>query len=121
MTDEAHRRRIGRQLNKGESLHSLRRDLFFAHDGAVGVVTVTPRTPRRCAYHWWSTPSSAGTPLTSSSALGDLTERRGKIDPGLLGHISPALMEHVNPYGTYEFPVETEYARTGYRPFRDSS
>src|ERR1700738_3825503 len=24
-------------------------------------------------------------------------------------------MEHVNPYGTYEFPVESEYARTGYR------
>lgn len=35
LADEAYRRRIGRQLNKGESLHSLRRDLFFAHDGAV--------------------------------------------------------------------------------------
>jgi TnpA family transposase len=33
--DEAYRRRITRQLNKGESLHSLRRDLFFAHEGAV--------------------------------------------------------------------------------------
>jgi hypothetical protein len=26
--------------------------------------------------------------------------------------------QHVNPYGTYEFPVEAEYARTGYRPLR---
>jgi len=26
---------IADKLNKGESLHSLRRDLFFAHDGAV--------------------------------------------------------------------------------------
>jgi TnpA family transposase len=35
LADEAYRRRITRQLNKGESLHSLRRDLFFAHEGSV--------------------------------------------------------------------------------------
>ncbi|SDP28543.1 Transposase and inactivated derivatives, TnpA family [Actinopolyspora xinjiangensis] len=35
LADEAYRRRITRQLNKGESLHSLRRDLFFAHDGTM--------------------------------------------------------------------------------------
>src|SRR5699024_5682296 len=35
LADEAYRRRITRQLSKGESLHSLRRDLFFAHEGTV--------------------------------------------------------------------------------------
>ncbi|MGI8577129.1 MAG: Tn3 family transposase [Nocardioidaceae bacterium] len=29
------RRRVRRQLNKGESLHALRRALFFAHQGHV--------------------------------------------------------------------------------------
>jgi TnpA family transposase len=29
------RRRVRHQLNKGESLHALRRDLFFAHQGHV--------------------------------------------------------------------------------------
>lgn len=29
------------------------------------------------------------------------------------------MLEHVNPYGTYEFPIATEDARTGYRPLRD--
>jgi hypothetical protein len=52
-------------------------------------------------------------------ALDHLAARRGRIDRDLLAHVSPALMEHVNPYGTYEFPVEAEYARTGYRPLRD--
>ncbi len=33
--DEAYRRRITRRLDKGESLHSLCRDLFFAHEGTV--------------------------------------------------------------------------------------
>ncbi len=28
-------------------------------------------------------------------------------------------MEHINPYGTYEFPVEAEYARTGYQLLRN--
>lgn len=51
-------------------------------------------------------------------ALERLAERRCRVDPELLSHISPAVMEHVNPFGTYEFPVEPEDARTGYRPLR---
>ena len=35
LADAELRRRIGRQLNKGETLHSLRRQLFFAHEGHV--------------------------------------------------------------------------------------
>ncbi|GAA3862711.1 hypothetical protein GCM10022243_31540 [Saccharothrix violaceirubra] len=42
----------------------------------------------------------------------------GRIDHDLLAYISPAVMEHVNPYGTYEFPVEQEYARQGDRSLR---
>jgi len=30
-----YRRKIGRQLNKGESMHALRRDVFYAHEGAI--------------------------------------------------------------------------------------
>jgi TnpA family transposase len=35
LADESYRRRIGRQLNKGENLHSLRRALAYAHEGAL--------------------------------------------------------------------------------------
>lgn len=52
-------------------------------------------------------------------ALERLAERCGRVDPDLLARISPALMEHITPYGTYEFPVEAEYARTGVRPLRN--
>ncbi|MEV1173973.1 Tn3 family transposase [Nonomuraea sp. NPDC049784] len=34
-SDPAYRRKIARQLNKGESLHALRRDLHYAQQGAV--------------------------------------------------------------------------------------
>jgi hypothetical protein len=41
VSDETYRRKIARQLNKGENLHALRRDLFYASEGAQ------PRTANR--------------------------------------------------------------------------
>ncbi|WP_264159296.1 transposase [Actinomadura rudentiformis] len=35
LSDAAYRRKISRQLNKGESLHALKRDLLYTHEGAV--------------------------------------------------------------------------------------
>jgi SOS response regulatory protein OraA/RecX len=35
LSDPAYRRKIARQLNKGESLHALRRDLHYAQQGAI--------------------------------------------------------------------------------------
>jgi TnpA family transposase len=35
LPDPAYRRKISRQLNKGESLHALKRDLLYAHQGTV--------------------------------------------------------------------------------------
>src|SRR5674536_168907 len=35
LSREDYRRKISRQLNKGESMHALRRDVFYAHEGAV--------------------------------------------------------------------------------------
>ena len=34
LTDPDYRRKISRQLNKGESIHALKRDLIYAHEGA---------------------------------------------------------------------------------------
>jgi TnpA family transposase len=35
LPDLAYRRKISRQPNKGESLHALKRDLLYAHEGTV--------------------------------------------------------------------------------------
>ncbi len=35
MSDPDYRRKISRQLNKGESLRALRRDLLHAHEGMI--------------------------------------------------------------------------------------
>lgn len=121
LTDEAYRRRIGRQLNKGESLHALRRDLFFAHDGAVRRRHREAQTGQALCLSLVVNAIICWNTAYLELALERVTEHRGRIEPSLLGHISPALMEHVNPYGTYEFPVEAEYARDGFRPLREAS
>jgi TnpA family transposase len=36
LSDPAYRRKIARQLNKGESLHAPRRDLHYAQQGTIG-------------------------------------------------------------------------------------
>ncbi len=35
LSDSGYRRKISRQLTKGESLHALRRGLLYAHEGVV--------------------------------------------------------------------------------------
>lgn len=49
LTDEDRRRRVGRQLNKGEGLHSLRRTLFFAREGTSVTASSTSRSTKPCA------------------------------------------------------------------------
>ena len=49
LADPAYRRKISRQLNKGESLHALKRDLLYAHEGAVRAGTLSSRPSRRGA------------------------------------------------------------------------
>ncbi|WP_231648189.1 transposase [Saccharothrix sp. NRRL B-16348] len=107
-----------RQLNKGETLHSLRRDLFFAHEGTVRRRMHEQQTEQALCLSLAVNAIITWNTAYLELALDRLSQRRGRIDHDLLAHISPALMEHVNPYGTYEFPVEQEYARQGYRPLR---
>ncbi|SDJ97848.1 Transposase and inactivated derivatives, TnpA family [Actinopolyspora mzabensis] len=118
LAGEAYRRRITRQLNKGESLHSLRRDLFFAHEGTVRRRRQEQQTEQALCLSLVTNAIITWNTAYLELALERLSQRRGRIDRDLLADISPALLEHVNPYGTYEFPVEAEYARTGYRPLR---
>ena len=54
LSDPVHRRKISRQLNKGESLHALRRDLHYANQGSV-----------RCAGSAASRPEGSRTAVTA--------------------------------------------------------
>jgi TnpA family transposase len=117
--DEALQRRVHQQLNKGESLHALRRRLFFAHEGHV-----------RCRHHSEQTDQALCLTVVINAvvlfntvylqhALGALRQRGHNVDGHAAAHLSPALHEHINPYGSYSFDIERELGRTDLRPLRD--
>ncbi len=121
LVDESRRRRTQRQLNKGESLHALRRRLFFAHQGHV----------RRRHHHDQTEQALCLTLLTNAvvlwntlylaDALAQLRIEGYRVDDEAISHLSPALSDHINPYGSYRFEVEAELARPGSRPLRPPS
>ena len=48
LADETYGRKIARQLNRGENLHALRRDLLYAHEGAIRRRRVEQQTEQAC-------------------------------------------------------------------------
>ncbi|PZS05299.1 MAG: hypothetical protein DLM56_03710 [Pseudonocardiales bacterium] len=61
------RRRVRRQLNKGESMHALRRDLFFAHQGHVRRRHLDDQVDQALCSPWSPTPQCCGPRPTSAT------------------------------------------------------
>ncbi|MFI0487470.1 Tn3 family transposase [Actinomadura sp. 9N215] len=121
LSDAAYRRKISRQLNKGESLHALKRDLLYAHEGAVRARHLEQQTEQAwCltlvtnAVVTWTT-EYYGLAVAAMRAAGRI------VDDQVLAHISPAHSENINFFGAIDVDIEGELAQlgpTGYRPLR---
>ncbi|MFI5634722.1 Tn3 family transposase [Streptomyces sp. NPDC051664] len=121
LADETYRRKIARQLNKGESLHSLRRDLHYAHQGKIRERFLAGQTEQA-----WCLTVLTNSVVTWTSeyyglAVAQMRAEGRAVDDELLAHISPAHSENVNYHGTINVEVDTELAKldpAGYRPLR---
>jgi TnpA family transposase len=117
-TDEAFRRRIGRQLNKGESLNDLRRFLAFAHSG----------TMRYRHHHDQTAQARCLTLVTNACVLSTTDYIQDALDAEhAAGHdvsdeaiarISPGHFAAINPYGTHPIDVAAVLSRGQRRPLR---
>lgn len=112
------RRRINRQLNKGESLHSLRKFLLFANEGNIRKrFPEEQQTQANClnlvtnAIVLWNT-------VYLQAAVKQLKIEGIEIKDEDLNFISPARFAHINPYGRYYFNLEENLNRKGLRPLR---
>ena len=106
-----YRRRIHRQLNKGEALHALRRFLFFAHQGKVQRRQADQQTNQVLCLNLVTNA------IVTWNAAIERLRAEGRIGRDIdLGHLSPALYGHVNPYGKYRFEIEGR--APGLRPLR---
>ena len=92
-----YRRRIHRQLNKGEALHALRRFLFFAHEGKVQRRQADQQTNQVLCLNLVTNAIVTWNTVYMNAAIERL-RAEGRIDRDIdLGHLSPPLYGHVNP------------------------
>ena len=121
LADETYRRRIGRQLNKGENLHALKRSLAYAGEGAL-----RRRHHEQQAEQMWCLTLATNAVVTWTTEYHGLAvtalRRAGRdVDDAMLAHIWPTHHENVHFYGTHSVDVDGELAKLdsdGYRPLR---
>lgn len=109
------RRRINRQLNKGEALHSLRSHLCYANQGEIrGQSDEQLRNQVGClnlvtnAIIVWNT-------VYIEKVVQQLQQEGRVLNREDLMHIWPTRYAHVNVYGRYHFELEHVGKK---RPFR---
>ncbi len=118
VADEELRRRVRRQLNKGESLHALRRDLFFAHQGHVRRRHLDDQVDQALCLTLVTNAAVLWTTTYLGDALDALRAGGYPVADEDAAHLTPAQHDHINFYGTYAFDLETELQREGRRPLR---
>ncbi|WP_220447666.1 Tn3 family transposase [Nonomuraea diastatica] len=124
LSDPAYRRKIARQLNKGESLHALRRDLHYAQQGAVTKPALADQTDQAWCLTVLTNAVINWTTEYYSLAVRQLRATGRDIHDALLAHISPAHSENVNFFGVITVDVEAELAKLdggGWRPLRPAT
>ena len=124
LADETYQRRIGRQLNKGENVHTLRRHIAHAHQGTL-----------RRRYHEQQTEQMWCLTLVTNAVVCWMAEYLGlavaalraggrRIDDEILGHVWPTHHENVLLHGTHTIDIDADLAgldANGYRPLRRPS
>jgi TnpA family transposase len=105
LDDEEYRRRMGRELNKGEASHDLSRFLCFGKEGMLRgrefgdqLHTFSCLSVLHNAVVAWNT-------LEIGSLVDQLRAEGHTIDEETLSQTTPLYRKHINPFGRYHFDV----------------
>lgn len=120
LESEEYRRRISTQLNKGETLHSLRRFLFFAHQGQIRRRQDEDLANQASCLNLVTNAVVAWNTVYVAAAIEQLKAEGYPFSETDIAHLSPARYEHINPYGKYEFDIAKNLNRQHLRPLRQS-
>jgi TnpA family transposase len=117
-TDEAFRRRIGRQLNKGESLNDLRRFIAYANAGKEKYRRHEDQTAQaHCLTLVVNICILSTTWYLQDAVEADRADGHDVSDE-VIAHVSPGHFEALNPYGTHNIDVPAVLGRGHRRPLR---
>jgi len=105
LDNEEFRRRMGRELNKGEASHDLSRILCFGKDGVLRgrefgyqIQTFSCLSVLRNAVVAWNM-------LQIEDILNQLRAEGNMIDDETLSLVTPLIRKHINPFGRYHFDL----------------
>lgn len=106
LDDEDYRRRMGRELNKGEASHDLSRFLSFGKEGVLRgrefgdqVHTFSCLSVLHNAVIAWNM-------IQFGEIVGQLRAEGHEIDDETLSHVTPLIRKHINPFGRYHFDLD---------------
>lgn len=122
LSDPDYRRRIARQLNKGESLHALRRDLHYANHGSISRPQLHQQTEQAWCLTLLTNVVVTWTTEYYSLAVKSLRSSGRDVPNQVLTHVSPAQSSHINFFGIINLDVDAELANLdsqGLRPLRN--
>ena len=118
LEDEALRRRVHAQLNKGEKLHDLRKFLFFAREGVVSQKYEDGQANQAGCLNLLTNAVIVWNTVYMQAALDAIRREGYPVQEEDLAHLWPIRFAHIHRHGKYEFNVEAARMRAGLRPLR---
>jgi TnpA family transposase len=115
------RRRVMRQLNKGEALHDLRASLMIANKGQLRRTRGDELVNQASCLHLVTNAVILWNTVYIAEAIAQLKREGYPVNESDLAHIWPTRYAHLNVYGRSHFNMEEARERKGLRPLRPSS
>jgi TnpA family transposase len=112
------RRRLLRQLNKGEALHDLRSALVIATKGYLRHPRGEVLAHQASCLNLVTNAVIVWNTVYMAAAVEQLQQEGYPVREGDLAHIWPTRYAHLNVYGKYHFNLDEARGRQGLRPLR---
>ncbi|CAN5445908.1 hypothetical protein BH10ACI1_BH10ACI1_08530 [soil metagenome] len=113
-----YQKKITVQLNKGEALHALRRDVFIANEGKIRKRNHEDQLNQAACLNLVVNAITVWNTVYMTAALEQLKSEGYEINENDVKNLSPARSEHINMYGKYYFNIEEGLKRKGLRELR---
>jgi TnpA family transposase len=113
-----YQKKITVQLNKGEAIHALRRDVFIANEGKIRKRNQEDQLNQAACLNLVVNAITVWNTVYLQAALDQLKSEGYEIKEEDVKNLSPARSEHINMYGKYYFNIEEELQRKELRELR---
>ena len=121
LQDQKYQKKIRVQLNKGEALHALRRNVFIANEGKIRQRNQEDQLNQAACLNLVVNAITVWNTVYMQAALEELKNEGYEINEDDVKNLSPARSEHINMYGKYYFNVEEGLKRKSLRELRKAS